>query len=266
MARGRMINKEICGDKKIHTLSCDTSRLAFTWLVAHADKEGRVRGDPAMVRSMIFPRRDDVTLAKIEGYIQEWVECGLVVWYEANDDMWIWFQGFEKNQLGLRKEKEPESVIPPLADDCRILGGQSTDKVRLKGREGKGRSSPIAGEADVLPGEVPNPPETKPRKANGKDLLRGELEDYFSRITGIAKPKQQSTAQKKAAARAWWNPLRDILDLTDWDFVRAKALVMDTYREMNADELTIAEPRSILKVAVALAAKSSTNGSLKLGQ
>jgi hypothetical protein len=113
MARGRMITNQISRDKKVDSLSDDTSRLAFTWLITFADNEGRVPGDPAIVRSMVFPRREDVTVEQMRGYITEWNLTGLVVWYEANDDLYIWFPAFEKNQPGLRKDREPDSIIPP---------------------------------------------------------------------------------------------------------------------------------------------------------
>jgi len=112
MARGRMINNRICADIAINKLSCDTSRLAFTWLVTFADSEGRTYGDPAMVRSLLFPRRYDVTVEEMASYIAEWAELGLVQWYEADGDKWIWFPGFEKNQRGLDRRREPKSVIP----------------------------------------------------------------------------------------------------------------------------------------------------------
>jgi hypothetical protein len=49
MARGRMINNAIAGDIKIHALSDDSSRLAFTWLITFADRKGRTLGDPQML-------------------------------------------------------------------------------------------------------------------------------------------------------------------------------------------------------------------------
>lgn len=112
MARGRMINSKITRNKAINDLSDDTSRLAFTWLVTFADVEGRTNGDPALVRSLVFPRRTDVTVEQMAGYIQEWAEAGLVTWYEAEGDMWIAFPSFEDNQRGLDRRKEPESDIP----------------------------------------------------------------------------------------------------------------------------------------------------------
>lgn len=135
MARGRFISNAIMGDKKINGLSDDTSRLAFTWLITEADCEGRVHGDPAMVRSLIFPRRDDITIERMEAYINEWHEVELIRWYRANGDLWIWFPNFEKYQVGLRKEREPASQIPPLSDGelmptLRKIDGELPEDIR----------------------------------------------------------------------------------------------------------------------------------------
>lgn len=116
MAKGRMINNKIASDKRINDLADDTSRLAFTWLVTFADVEGRTHGDPAMVRSLIFPRRDDVTVKQMSAYIQQWADLGLVIWYEAAGDLWIQFPAFLKNQPGLRPERETPSEIPAPPD------------------------------------------------------------------------------------------------------------------------------------------------------
>ena len=116
MARGRFISNAIMSDKKINQLSDDTSRLAFTWLITTADSEGRTHGDPAMVRSLLFPRRVDISVEQMEAYITEWYALGLVSWYRANGDLWLVFPNFEKYQVGLRKEREPESQIPPQDD------------------------------------------------------------------------------------------------------------------------------------------------------
>jgi hypothetical protein len=158
MARGRMINNAITRDKKVHDLSCDTSRLGFTWLVSFADKEGRTYGDPVVVRSMVFPRRDDITVEQMESYIAEWAAAGLIEWYEAEGDRWISFPKFDKNQPGLRKDREPDSTIPPPpaaehdASDPAIIrqdagsdpeevrqdAGNDPEEIRPKRREEKG--------------------------------------------------------------------------------------------------------------------------------
>lgn len=140
MARGRMINSSITEDKRVNDLSDDTCRLSLTWLITFADCEGRVTGDPAMIRAKVFPRRNDVTIEQIQRYIVEWQSAqdpdtglGLVVWYEAKGDLWIWFPGFERNQAGLRKDKEAPSSIPAPPDAeviVRHLSVTTTEPVR----------------------------------------------------------------------------------------------------------------------------------------
>ena len=112
MARGRMISKDTAGDKKFNDMPDDTCRVAWLLLITQTDREGRVPGDPAYVRSLVFPRRTDVSAEQMERYIQWWSDNQMIVWYETKGDKYICFLNFDKNQLGLRKDREPESVIP----------------------------------------------------------------------------------------------------------------------------------------------------------
>lgn len=117
MARGRFISKEIAIDKKVNSLSSPWSMLAFTWLLTHTDGYGRVYGDPAVVRSIVFPRRPDITVDEVEEFIREWNSLGLINWYEVDGEMYIEFPNFSKHQVGLRIEKEGKSNIPPNPDN-----------------------------------------------------------------------------------------------------------------------------------------------------
>lgn len=122
MARGRMISNDITKDKRINDLSDDTSRLAFTWLITFADCEGRTYGDPALVRSMLFPRRLDITAEMMEIYIREWHHAGLIIWYQIDNDWFISFPAFDKHQVGLRKDRETPSQFPaPLQSNSGVI-------------------------------------------------------------------------------------------------------------------------------------------------
>jgi DnaD/phage-associated family protein len=131
MARGRMIDNAIAQDKRINQLMDDTSRLAFTWLITFADVEGRTPGDPAVVRSILFPRREDITIAQMEGYIRQWADLGLIVWYESKDDMWIYFPAFF-NHNKVNKDHEARSTIPPPPDNVNTKINQTPDNVITK--------------------------------------------------------------------------------------------------------------------------------------
>lgn len=150
MARGRMITNQICRDKKVYSLSDDTCRLLFTWLITFADREGRVHGDPALVRSMVFPR-SEIAVSRVEVYLQELHAVGLILRYEHAGDRFIWFPKFEKNQPGMRKDREPVSELPgPSSDDIeeyrRKFSGNPPEDIRQvvgliesNGMEGNGR-------------------------------------------------------------------------------------------------------------------------------
>jgi len=125
-----MINQAIAIDKRVNDLTDDTSRLAFTWLIAFADCEGRTPGDPAIIRSMLFPRRE-MPAATMEVYITEWAEAGLIVWYEERGDKWIWLPGFDNNQIGLRKDREPVSIVPAyIHGESKLCAGRHPDNFR----------------------------------------------------------------------------------------------------------------------------------------
>ncbi len=118
MARGRFIDSKIVLSKQVSLLSDDTCRLMFTWMITFADKEGRMFGDPALIRGTIFPRNEKITIKKVESYLQEMADVGLILWYEARGDKFVLFPGFADSQIGLRKDKEPDSGYPPPPQEC----------------------------------------------------------------------------------------------------------------------------------------------------
>ena len=137
MARGRMISKSITKSKQVHALEDDTSRLAFTWAIALLDTNGVMHADPAIMRSEIFPRRDDVTNVDMLRMRDTWAEHGLVTVFEAEGDEWLHFPGFEKHQTGIRKDREAPSgnAEPPMPEDVRKVSGSPPESVRPKLRE-----------------------------------------------------------------------------------------------------------------------------------
>jgi len=115
----------------------------------------------------------------------------------------------------------------------------------------------------VLPGEVIDSPRAKPTKDNGRNKIRGDLEQYFAKISNTPLPKRETDGQRKAAAKRWWNPLADILEMTDWNLTQAQSLVNMAYKQMKKDDLTISAPQSILSVAISLHADGRINSNGK---
>ena len=110
-------------------------------------------------------------------------------------------------------------------------------------------SSPAGGKA---PPAEPPPKARTTSKDNSKNKIRGDLEQYFAEISNIPLPKCETKTQKTKAAVRWWNPLAEILEMTDWNLTQAQSLVNTAYKQMKKDDLTIAAPQSILSVAISL--------------
>lgn len=207
MARGRMIANAVTTDKRVSDLSDDTSRLAFTWLVTFADCEGRTYGDPALVRSMLFPRRDDVTASRMAAYLQEWHDAGLIVWYEAKGDKWVWFPAFDKNQPGLRKEKEQPSVVP-APPEVRTEDGVSTDLVRTNSVPGTPQEN---GTEEKLNRNEENGKRTECDSAAGAapDSVPFQASDSVSVSEDAPEPDERESPELEDAIRRWSGALRD---------------------------------------------------------
>ena len=78
-----------------------------------------------------------------------------------------------------------------------------------------------------------------------------ELENKFSSLTGIPLPPRSTAHDKKSGASGWWNPLGvDIYkNLCAEDLPLSLVVIENAVKKMQADELTISSPRSIVKVA-----------------
>jgi hypothetical protein len=159
LAVGRMINKKIGLNKALHELSSDTSRLAFTWTIPHCDRDGRVHGDPSILRRIVFPRRDDITTEQMEQFIIEWAEAKLIYWYESNGDKWIQFPKFRENQSKLRYDREAPSAIPPPEKGVNLLKKREAEQKYKpppkNKKKPKSKSKNISNNTGQTPEEVP---------------------------------------------------------------------------------------------------------------
>jgi hypothetical protein len=112
-----MLNKSISASVKFDLLPDDTCRLMASWMIAHLDKNGVFYGDPAMVKSYVFPLRVDITIEQVEHYLSEMERVGLIYLFEVRGRLWQCWPGFEDNQIGLRANREgTEYPEPPEAE------------------------------------------------------------------------------------------------------------------------------------------------------
>jgi hypothetical protein len=106
-----MIAATVATDKRLNSLS-EEAELVFLKTIPHLDRDGIIIGDPALLAFKVCPRRPRL-IAMMEDIIQEWIGAGLVIAYEPGEDQLLFFPGFTKNQVGMRYERETDSLFPP---------------------------------------------------------------------------------------------------------------------------------------------------------
>jgi hypothetical protein len=85
-----------------------------------------------------------------------------------------------------------------------------------------------------------------------RDGIQTTVREYFERKTGLAQP---AGTERKGVAALWWNPIREICTLVEWDTGAAMRLMDATLARL--DGLTVSDPHSIVKTARALVAERS---------
>ena len=116
MAYGRMISKKISLSKEVNSITNDASKLAFTWTIAHLDRDGRIIAEPNVLKNIVFPWRNDISEKEFDGYIKDWAIKGFITLYEKDGCKYLQYNNFRKNQKKLRYEQEAESNYPDPED------------------------------------------------------------------------------------------------------------------------------------------------------
>ncbi|MCH8877793.1 MAG: helix-turn-helix domain-containing protein [Chloroflexi bacterium] len=101
---------------------------------------------------------------------------------------------------------------------------------------------------------------THSRKRKGRPFWNEDqkvLADHFSEVSGLPIPKLEGAFA--AVTRSWKLPLSQMFELVG-SVTDARKLIAQTVREMRAENLTIAAPRSIWKVALSIHGRQQTNG------
>jgi hypothetical protein len=93
----------------------------FTKCIPHLDVDGRMTGDPELVKLVAVPLRDEITAGMVPELLAELVAVGLVVWYEVGEKQILEFPGFPRQQPGLRKDREAASKLPSSGSKGAVL-------------------------------------------------------------------------------------------------------------------------------------------------
>lgn len=111
---GRFIHNSICRSHRFHALNSDGARLSYLLLLTHAHADGRLDGDPCYLKSLLYPRRPDVTVAGMAVHLSYMADAGLIRRYDyaGGTRQAIQIERFAENQPFTRPGIERPSGIP----------------------------------------------------------------------------------------------------------------------------------------------------------
>ena len=108
MAKARMLHHKISRSIQVNNLSL-SARLLFTWMIAHADDEGRLRGEAEYIRATVVPMTK-WSFKKIEKHLDEIKKQGLIHYWDKNNESYIEFVKWFDHQH-IRKDRFTPSKL-----------------------------------------------------------------------------------------------------------------------------------------------------------
>jgi len=114
MSRGRFISKRLGKSEKVADLNSMHARFLYVICYTNVDVEGRCTANPQDIYDDFLGHkmRKKYSPSRIEEYLQDLDDIGLVNRYGAKGKMYMEFIDFHEHQVGLRKNREARSLIP----------------------------------------------------------------------------------------------------------------------------------------------------------
>ena len=130
--------------EKVNALSCDTSRLLYTWMLAHLDVNGCYYADPVIVKNTVFPWREDIKSSKVGEWLDEMEEMGLIKRYNSTG-WYLIYPDFEDKQPKIQRDREGKTDIPPPTQE-KLMINSCVTPTQNKIKESKVKESKVKGE------------------------------------------------------------------------------------------------------------------------
>lgn len=151
MSSKRMIDPALWQSETMSQLTCE-QRLLFIGLFSNADDQGRLRGHPSLIRSLIFPY-DDISIKKITADLEAIEAIGSIHQYQVDGKCYIQVVGwwdYQSLQWG-----QPSKLPAPeeWADSCRYRRGGKVVTENWDGNKGFA-NKPLP---KPLPKDLPKP-------------------------------------------------------------------------------------------------------------
>jgi hypothetical protein len=101
-AESRLIYNSISTSERVSLLGVKGA-LLYTWLITHCDSQGRMPGRPQVIKQLVIPFIDEVSVVDIKAALQAMEECKLILCYKPSNgrsliqvrDWWEWQTGLK---------------------------------------------------------------------------------------------------------------------------------------------------------------------------
>lgn len=136
MAKARMLHTKISVSVQVNRLTLP-ARLLFTWMIPHADDEGRLKGDPEYIKATVTPMTR-WSFKKIGEYLNEIKDKELIYYWQENGEWFIEFIKWNEHQT-IRKDRFIRSNLPSyskkndnqVANTCQPTDNQETTQANV---------------------------------------------------------------------------------------------------------------------------------------
>lgn len=193
MAQGRFLSRTTATSKQLDAISW-RAELLFLRCIPHLDRDGRMDGDPVMVKSTAAPRSPKLPAGMIPALLAELEEAGLIVRYSVGDDHVIWFPKFRDHQQGMKYERERPSRFPP--PELRRKSGGDPEEVRSSAGAGPDQLRPKRSSSLSLSGS------SRPKRSEAASS-NDHLDEVSSNSTTAHPPETEAEFEaRKQATKA----------------------------------------------------------------
>lgn len=191
-----MLHKKISVSAQVNKLSLP-ARLLFTWMIPHADDEGRLKGDPEFIKATVVPMTK-WSFKTVRNYLEELKNQRLIYYWEENQEWFIEFVKWNEHQQ-IRKDRFEESNLPSF-------NKKSDDQLSTKSQPDDNQKAPQSNISES------NQIEVNKSEYNNNELIADK--NSSKNRAGVINPKtfDPKSEGELAAKEAWdklesYNPL-----------------------------------------------------------
>ncbi len=153
MPNRRMIHASIWQDEDIAGLT-DRQQLLFIGLFSNADDQGRLKGHPMLIKSLVFPYRD-ISAEDIQDDLEAIVAVASILRYDVDGKQYLQFEKwwtFQRHQWA-----KPSSLpAPPAWNDCiNVRRGEGIYRINWRGLPDVDSSQKTVATPVTTPNETP---------------------------------------------------------------------------------------------------------------